>query len=260
MKRRADAIVMHPGPMNRGIEIESRWPTARVCHYSTGHQRSRRAHGGTRARRQVDGRALITARTQKRAAKSRTLCSSRMAKCCCRRISGRPVHHAHSCAESAAAAASRAVLCTSAATTHCRCAGHCRSCASATTGLRCFTRLSARACACCSQAAGDEVSVLGPIGQPFDVDRAAQHAVDRRRRRYSAHGISRRLPATGRSTGNRWLFWVRRFRFRSTCRHRHRNTMADRAYAARCHCSRAGASRAAYELVRFRGLPSRLRN
>jgi aspartate carbamoyltransferase catalytic subunit len=41
-----DAIVMHPGPINRGVEIDSRWPTAAERDPAAGHLRHRRAHGG----------------------------------------------------------------------------------------------------------------------------------------------------------------------------------------------------------------------
>jgi hypothetical protein len=41
-----DAIVMHPGPMNRGVEIESQWPMAAIGDSESGDVRHRGAHGG----------------------------------------------------------------------------------------------------------------------------------------------------------------------------------------------------------------------
>jgi aspartate carbamoyltransferase catalytic subunit len=51
MRAKPDAIVMHPGPMNRGIEIESSLAdSARSVITRAGQERRRRAHGRARAR------------------------------------------------------------------------------------------------------------------------------------------------------------------------------------------------------------------
>ena len=169
---RPDAIVMHPGPMNRGIEIEGSLadgPRSVITQQVTNGVAVRMAVldrvGKTMAAR------CDMAPPQKKAQQNRdTIFVEDGEILSVERICGRPVHHAHSRAKVRRCSGTGQFRAHHLRRHRCRCAGRCRSCASVTTGSRFSTRLSARDCASCrKRTVGTEVSVLGPIGQPFRI-------------------------------------------------------------------------------------------
>ena len=164
-----DAIVMHPGPMNRGIEIEGSiadGPT--LCDYATGNERRRRAHGCARSRRQNDGVPVTTA-AQQQAQKNRDtifvedgevisveafpgeqfVMRIRAPKCA---AAAEPGSFAHVTLRRIAADATTAV----------------HHAGRGSDWIEILYKTVATACSCCrAKLPATSVSVLGPIGQPF---------------------------------------------------------------------------------------------
>ena len=193
---RPDAIVMHPQPMNRGIEIAARGGRRpAVGHPRPGAQWRRGAHGGAcrgaRARGEPaherssargtifleSGRVLSQLAFDAEQYVLRLQCA---AKCAAQRATGQLRAPAPAIRPSP-------------------CAARCRSCARIRTkaGSRSSTRwwgLALQALA--ARQAGDELSVLGPIGKAFVPHRDRPRTLlDRRGRRHPADGVPGGTPA-----------------------------------------------------------------